>query len=99
MKDKNFGHSVHIENIATLARIHLTEQERQDIEKSLDEILEYFDKLRTVNVEGIEPSAHAFPLYDILRDDEVGTPFDTKTALQNAPRQRNNQVIVPKVVE
>ncbi|MDR1173257.1 MAG: Asp-tRNA(Asn)/Glu-tRNA(Gln) amidotransferase subunit GatC [Puniceicoccales bacterium] len=99
MKDENFDHSVHIENIAALARIYLTDQERQDLAKSLDEILEYFDKLKTVNVEGVEPSAHAYPLYDILRDDKVGTPFDTKTALQNAPRQRNNQVIVPKVVE
>ncbi|MDR2603055.1 MAG: Asp-tRNA(Asn)/Glu-tRNA(Gln) amidotransferase subunit GatC [Puniceicoccales bacterium] len=99
MKDKSFDHSVHIENIATLARIHLADQERQDLAKSLDEILEYFDKLRTVNVEGVEPSAHAFPLYDILRDDEVGTPFDVKTALQNVPKRRNNQVIVPKIVE
>ncbi|MDR1528538.1 MAG: Asp-tRNA(Asn)/Glu-tRNA(Gln) amidotransferase subunit GatC [Puniceicoccales bacterium] len=99
MKDKSFDHSVHIENIAALARIYLTDQERRDLAKSLDEILEYFDKLRTVNIEGVEPSAHAFPLYDILRDDEVGTPFDRKTALQNAPKQRNNQVIVPKVVE
>ncbi|MDR0693085.1 MAG: Asp-tRNA(Asn)/Glu-tRNA(Gln) amidotransferase subunit GatC [Puniceicoccales bacterium] len=99
MKDKNFDHSVHIENIATLARIHLTDQERQDLTKSLDEILEYFDKLKKVNIEGVEPSAHAFPLYDILRDDEVGTPFDIETALKNAPKRRNNQVIVPKVVE
>ncbi|MDR2628893.1 MAG: Asp-tRNA(Asn)/Glu-tRNA(Gln) amidotransferase subunit GatC [Puniceicoccales bacterium] len=99
MTDENFDHSVHIENITTLARIYLTDQERQDMAKSLDEILEYFDKLRMVNVEGVEPSAHAFPLYDILRDDEIGTPFDRKTALQNAPEQRNNQVIVPKVVE
>ncbi|MDR2776442.1 MAG: Asp-tRNA(Asn)/Glu-tRNA(Gln) amidotransferase subunit GatC [Puniceicoccales bacterium] len=99
MKDKSFDHSVHIENIAMLARIHLTNQERQGLAKSLDEILGYFDKLRMVNVEGVEPSAHVFQLYNILRGDEVGTSFDAKTALQNAPKQRNNQVIVPKVVE
>ncbi|MDR1890749.1 MAG: Asp-tRNA(Asn)/Glu-tRNA(Gln) amidotransferase subunit GatC [Puniceicoccales bacterium] len=99
MKDKKSGHHINIENIATLARIYLTDQERQELPKSLDEILGYFDELGTANVEGIEPSAHAFPLYDIIREDEVGTPFDVKTALQNAPQRRNDQIIVPKVVE
>jgi aspartyl-tRNA(Asn)/glutamyl-tRNA(Gln) amidotransferase subunit C len=99
VKDKNLDHSINIENIATLARIHLTNKEKVELPKSLDEILEYFDKLGKANVEGIEPSAHAFPLYDILREDEVDVPLDTKTALQNAPKQRNDQIIVPKIVE
>jgi Asp-tRNA(Asn)/Glu-tRNA(Gln) amidotransferase C subunit len=58
MKGNSFDHGVHIENIATLARFHWTDQERQCRTKSLDEILESFDKLKKwiSNAENYRPT-------------------------------------------
>jgi aspartyl-tRNA(Asn)/glutamyl-tRNA(Gln) amidotransferase subunit C len=94
------GHSrVDIDRIATLARIHFTDEEKDALRTDLLSILDHFGKLAEVDVEGVEPSAHAFPLYNVLRGDDPGPAFDPETALGNAPKQRNNLVIVPKVVE
>ncbi|MDR1433178.1 MAG: Asp-tRNA(Asn)/Glu-tRNA(Gln) amidotransferase subunit GatC [Puniceicoccales bacterium] len=90
---------IDIDRVATLARIHLTERERSDFRESLNSILAFLSKLSEIDVNGVEPSAHAMPLYNVLRDDVPGKTFDSETALANAPKQRNNLVIVPKVVE
>ncbi|MDR2737801.1 MAG: Asp-tRNA(Asn)/Glu-tRNA(Gln) amidotransferase subunit GatC [Puniceicoccales bacterium] len=90
---------IDIDRIATLARIHFSEEERADLRRNLDSILGHFEKLSEIDITGVEPSAHAFPLYDVLREDVAGPVFDLETALQNAPKQRNGLVVVPKVVE
>ncbi len=90
---------IDIERLMTLARIALTEEEKQAITKNLDSILGYFRELSEVNVEGVEESAHAYPLYNVLRADEPGEMFTPEEALMNAPEQRDNQIVVPKVVE
>ncbi|MDR3144598.1 MAG: Asp-tRNA(Asn)/Glu-tRNA(Gln) amidotransferase subunit GatC [Puniceicoccales bacterium] len=98
--EKNhIGAEVDVDHIATLARIHLTESEKEELRKNLASILEHFRELSSVNVDGIEPSAHAFPLYDVLREDDAAGAFDVQTALSNAPKQRSGLIIVPKVIE
>ena len=52
-----------------------------------------------MNVEGIEPTAHAFPLYNVWQEDVPQTGFTPDEALKNAPAKRANQLIVPKVIE
>lgn len=99
MNEKGNGSNIDIDRLAALARIHLTDRERADLTESLNSILEFLGKLSEIDVDGVEPSAHAMPIYNVLRRDEPGEPFDPKTALANAPKQRNNQIIVPKVVE
>ncbi|MDR3274305.1 MAG: Asp-tRNA(Asn)/Glu-tRNA(Gln) amidotransferase subunit GatC [Puniceicoccales bacterium] len=90
---------IDIERLTTLARIELEGSERVKIIDSLDEILDYFKTLSGVDVGGVEESAHAFPLYNVLRDDKVGPVFSAEDALLNAPEQRDNQFVVPKIVE
>jgi aspartyl-tRNA(Asn)/glutamyl-tRNA(Gln) amidotransferase subunit C len=65
----------------------------------LGDVLKYFEKLQEVNVEGVDPTAHAFPRFNVWDQDQVKEPFRVDQALQNAPQSRNDQIVVPKVVE
>lgn len=92
-------HNIDLDKIANLARIEMTEEERDDLQKSLSNIIDHIDKLFDINVDGIEPSAHANPIYNVLRDDVPSDTFSPETAMQNAPKSRNQLLIVPKVLE
>ncbi|MBC2593063.1 Asp-tRNA(Asn)/Glu-tRNA(Gln) amidotransferase subunit GatC [Ruficoccus amylovorans] len=90
---------IDIEYVARLARIDLTDEEKRTFTSQLEDILAYVDKLNQVDVSGVEPMAHAFSLENVLDDDEPGQPLPVEQALRNAPAQRDNQIVVPKVVE
>ena len=62
-------------------------------------ILGYIEKLKEVDVTGVEPTAHAFPLVNVTRRDEVRPSMTHEEALRNAPAQANGLFIVPKIVE
>jgi len=85
--------------MARLARINLTEDEATVFQKQLDDVLKYVEKLRQVDVTGIDAAAHAVPLFDVFREDAPRDWFTAEQALSNAPRQANGLFIVPKVVE
>jgi aspartyl-tRNA(Asn)/glutamyl-tRNA(Gln) amidotransferase subunit C len=85
--------------VAQLARLNLSDQERQLFQTQLGDVLRYIDKLKEVDVSQVEPSAHAVPIFDVFRDDEPRDWFTAEEALSNAPRKANNLFIVPKVIE
>ncbi|MCH2154912.1 MAG: Asp-tRNA(Asn)/Glu-tRNA(Gln) amidotransferase subunit GatC [Opitutales bacterium] len=91
--------SIDIEYVAKLARIELSDDEKSKFSTQLHDVLEHFKQLNAVNVEGIEPTAHAFPLYNVWQEDVPQTGFTPDEALKNAPAKRANQLIVPKVIE
>ena len=84
---------------AKLARLHLSEDEITKFQAQLSQVLQYVEKLEQVNVEGVEPTAHANAIFNVLRKDESRPGFTQKEALANAPRQANGLFIVPKVIE
>jgi aspartyl-tRNA(Asn)/glutamyl-tRNA(Gln) amidotransferase subunit C len=90
---------VDIDHVARLARLELSPEEKARFEKQFDSILGYFDRLNSVDVSGVEPTAHALPRYNIWRDDTPGETFSPAEVLANAPAQRDNQILVPKVIE
>jgi aspartyl-tRNA(Asn)/glutamyl-tRNA(Gln) amidotransferase subunit C len=90
---------VDMEKLAMLSRIQLTEQEKASFTGQLADILGFFQKLQEVDVEGIEPMAHPFEAEGLMREDVAGEAWPAERALQNAPASRNEQVVVPKVVE
>ena len=85
--------------VARLARINLTEDEAKTFQRQLDDVLEYVDKLRQVDVTGVDAAAHGLPVFNVLRADAPRDWFTANQALRNAPRQANGLFIVPKVVE
>jgi aspartyl-tRNA(Asn)/glutamyl-tRNA(Gln) amidotransferase subunit C len=85
--------------VARLARINLTEDEAKIFQKQLDDVLKYVEKLRQLDVTGIDAAAHALPVFNVFRDDAPRDCFTAEQALSNAPRQANGLFVVPKVVE
>ena len=85
--------------VARLARIYLTEEEEKIFQKQLDDVLKYVEKLRQLDVTGVDVAAHALPVFNVFRDDAPRDWFTAEKALRNAPRQQNGLFVVPKVVE
>ena len=85
--------------VARLSRINLTEDETQVFQKQLNDVLKYAEKLREVDVTGIDAAAHTLPVFNVLRDDSAHDWFTAEQALSNAPRKANGLIVVPKVVE
>jgi len=88
-----------VKYVAHLARLALTPEEEKQLGAQLGSILGYIEKLRELDVSGVEPTAHAVPMVNVTRADKVRESLATEDALRNAPRQANGLFIVPKIVE
>ncbi len=88
-----------IHYVAHLARLALSSEDEQKFGAQLGSVLEYIEKLKQVDVSGVEPTAHAFPLVNVTRPDEVRPSLSHEDALRNAPAQADGLFIVPKIVE
>ena len=84
---------------AQLARLNLSEEETTKFQAQLSQVLNFVEKLKQVDVTGVEPTAHTNPVYNVFRKDEPRDWFEPKDALSNAPRQANQLFIVTKVIE
>jgi len=84
---------------AQLARINLTEEEIATFQGQLENVIQYVEKLKQVDVANVEPTAHASPVFNVFRADVPRDCFDAATALSNAPRQANGLFSVTKVVD
>ncbi|MCM8783360.1 MAG: Asp-tRNA(Asn)/Glu-tRNA(Gln) amidotransferase subunit GatC [Candidatus Omnitrophica bacterium] len=90
---KEVGH------IAKLARIELTPEELSCYTSQLDKILEYINKLRELDVKGVEPTTGVLPLKNVLREDQIKPSLSIETVVKMAPDKKNNQFKVPKIIE
>lgn len=90
---------IDVKYVAHLARLSLSAEEEQKIGAQLGNILGYIEKLKQVDVTGVEPTAHAFPLVNVTRPDEVRPSLTNEEALRNAPAAANGLFMVPKIVE
>jgi aspartyl-tRNA(Asn)/glutamyl-tRNA(Gln) amidotransferase subunit C len=90
---------IDVKYVAHLARLALTPEEEKQLGAQLGSILGYIEKLRELDVSGVEPTAHAVPMVNVTRADEIRPSLPHEEALRNAPRQANGLFIVPKIVE
>jgi aspartyl-tRNA(Asn)/glutamyl-tRNA(Gln) amidotransferase subunit C len=90
---------IDVKYVAHLARISLSPDEEKKLGAQLGNILGYIDKLRELDVSQVEPTAHAVPMVNVTRADEVSPSLPHDEALRNAPRQSGGLFIVPKIVE
>jgi aspartyl-tRNA(Asn)/glutamyl-tRNA(Gln) amidotransferase subunit C len=88
-----------VKYVAHLARLNLTPEEETKLGAQLGHILGYIEKLNEVDVSGVEPTAHAFPIVNVWRADEIKPGLTNEEALQNAPAKANGLFVVPKIVE
>lgn len=88
-----------VENIAHLARLQLSDQEKREAADSMSNILNLIDQMQSVDTDNVEPLAHAFDAVQRLRDDVV-TESDHRDELQTiAPETEAGLFLVPKVIE
>jgi aspartyl-tRNA(Asn)/glutamyl-tRNA(Gln) amidotransferase subunit C len=88
-----------VKYVAHLARIALTPDEQEKFGAHLANILGYIEKLNQLDVSQIEPTAHAVPLTNVFRPDEIRPCLTNDEALRNAPAAANGLFMVPKIVE
>ncbi|MEI6195896.1 MAG: Asp-tRNA(Asn)/Glu-tRNA(Gln) amidotransferase subunit GatC [Verrucomicrobiota bacterium] len=90
---------IDVKYVAHLARISLTPDEEKKLAAQLGGILGYIEKLKELDVTDVEPTAHAVPLVNVTRPDEIRPSLPHDDALRNAPKQAGGLFIVPKIVE
>ena len=86
-----------IKNIALLSRLEIKDLEAA--EKALSNILTYVKELEELDLTDVEPMAHAVPLQNVYRADEMKPSLPREEALQNAPEEENGYFRVPRVVQ
>ncbi len=94
--------TVEVLKIAELAKLHFSEEELAAFTAQFQRILDYIEKLKEVDVEGIEPTSHVSLTADfekyIFRPDQTGASLPSEQALANAPDGSQDQFRVPKVL-
>ena len=88
-----------VEHVATLARLRFKEDEVNLFTQQLNDILEYFEKLKNINTKNIDPSTHAVNLSNVFREDEVRSSLPSDESLKNAPDSEQTYFKVPKIIE
>ena len=77
----------------------LSEAETARMREQLDGILAYIDKLRALDTTGVEPTSHAVPQVNVMRDDEQRPGLSQEQALANAPDRSDVFFRVPRIIE
>ena len=90
---------IDVKYVAHLARLQLTPDEENKLGAQLGGILGYIEKLNELDMTNVEPTAHAVPLVNVTRPDEIRPSLPHAEALRNAPAQANGLFIVPRIVE
>jgi len=88
-----------VEHVAWLARLGLTEEEKETFKEQLSRILEYAETINKLPTEGVEPMTHAIPMKNIFREDEAKPFKNPKLIVENAPEQVEGMFKVPKIIE
>lgn len=89
---------IDIEYVARLARLSLTEPEKERFRKDLAEILAYVGKLNQIDTEAIQPTSHILSVQNVFRDDEVSPSLPKDVVLANAPQKKDGLFKVPKII-
>ena len=86
-------------HVARLARLALTDAELETMREQLNAILAHIDALRAVDTRGIEPTSHAVPQFNVMRDDEPRPCLPAEEMLANAPDRAGEFFRVPRIIE
>jgi aspartyl-tRNA(Asn)/glutamyl-tRNA(Gln) amidotransferase subunit C len=88
----------HVEYVARLSRLELTEEEKGRFAAQLDSILGFIEKLNELDTEDVEPLVHIAPERNVFREDSVGDSLSREDATRNAPSRRDGLFQVPRII-
>ena len=87
-----------MENVCILAKLSLTEDEKEKAKEDMQKMLDYVEKLDELDTTGIEPLSHIFGDQNVFREDVVTNGDNSSAMLANAPKAKENQYQVPKTI-
>jgi aspartyl-tRNA(Asn)/glutamyl-tRNA(Gln) amidotransferase subunit C len=90
---------IDVEHIAQLAKLRLSEEEKEKFGSQLSSILAYVETLNELDTSGVEPTSHVLAIGNIMREDALKPSLPTDEALLNAPDRGDNFYRVPKIIE
>ena len=88
-----------VRKVARLARLELTSEEVAEFSGQLSAILDYVEKIETLDTSNVEPLAHCLPISNVFREDVVKESLGTEKVLANAPQRDQDYFKVPKILE
>ena len=90
---------IDVEHIAHLARLRLSQEEKEKFGAQLSSILTYVEKLNELDTSGVEPTSHVLAIGNVMREDALRPSLPTDEALLNAPDRADSFYRVPKIIE
>lgn len=87
-----------IDYVGILAKLALSDEEKEQAKKDMGRMLDYIDKLGELDTDGVEPMTHLFPVRNIFREDVVTNGDDRDSMLKNAPGEKDGMFVVPKTI-
>ena len=88
-----------VEHVARLSRLALSDAEIEKMREQLAAILAHIDTLRALDTEQVEPTSHAVPMENVMRDDEPCPSLPQEAMLANAPDRSADFFRVPRIIE
>ena len=88
-----------IEYVCILAKLELSDEEREAAKKDMGRMLDYIDKLNELDTSAVEPMSHVFPVQNVFREDVVTNGDESDKTLQNAPEEKDNMFVVPRTFD
>ena len=85
-----------IEYVGILAKLELSDEEKEQAKKDMANMLDYIDTLNELDTSGVEPMSHVFPVNNVFREDVVTNGDDREEILANAPEAKEGAFVVPK---
>ncbi len=87
-----------IEYVGILAKLELSGEEKEQAKQDMGRMLDYIDKLNELDVSGVEPMSHVFPVNNVFREDVVENGDGHEKTLANAPQRKDDTFVVPKTI-
>ena len=88
-----------VKQVASLARLHIPDEQLDAFTKDLEGIVQYVDQLSKVDVSGVKPTSHVLELENVYREDEIKLSLTQEEAMSFAVEKHNGSFKVPKVIE
>lgn len=88
-----------IEYVGILAKLELSDEEKEQAKKDMANMLNYIDTLNELDTSGVEPMSHVFPVNNVFREDVVTNGDDREEILANAPEAKEGAFVVPKTFD
>lgn len=88
-----------IEYVGILAKLELSDEEKEQAKKDMANMLDYIDTLNGLDTSGVEPMSHVFPVNNVFREDVVTNGDDREEILANAPEAKEGAFVVPKTFD